>query len=104
MGIYTPVYLRKLWTVYEMASLLTINPQARLWVVPTFLTKMILTVASANWLIYLSIELSQMYAPGFDPGNIATELLTVGLFSLVFFFIGRRWAIMMADMALAIQE
>lgn len=39
--IYTDIYLQKLWTVYEVASFLSLHPASRMEVVPTFLPRVV---------------------------------------------------------------
>jgi hypothetical protein len=54
--IYNDEYLKKLWTVYEVATVLTANPDAKIEVLPIFLTKAVVahyTVWLCWWLLFM---------------------------------------------------
>lgn len=54
VAVYQDEYLRKLWTVYEVACALLVNPDIEMSIVPVFLPKLIL---GANC-VFLTIEVS----------------------------------------------
>mmetsp|Transcript_51182 Transcript_51182/g.153041 ORF Transcript_51182/g.153041 Transcript_51182/m.153041 type:complete len:350 (-) Transcript_51182:23-1072(-) len=57
--VYSPTYLTKLWTVYELASMLVLHPEGKLIVLPTVLPRIlclgVLVVSGLEnlfWLLY----------------------------------------------------
>jgi len=86
--LYTDVYLKKLWTVYEVASFLALHPTADLVVLPVFRAGIFYVAALAGWIRFILLV----------PLNIVVTLswwkkiLLEGAFMLVATFCFRKWA------------
>jgi len=51
--LFTEVYLMKLWTVYELASFLSLHPAEKLAVVPVFKAKVFFCATIAMWVCFI---------------------------------------------------
>jgi hypothetical protein len=72
--LYGKEYLQKLWTVYEVASFLTLRPGSQIWVIPVYFP-----VVAFMWqqVIFIQKEVDQILQLRFAEGVIGADMLSV---------------------------
>lgn len=85
--IYTDLYLRKLWTVYEVASFLSLHPVDKMEIVPVYQAVMFCVSLTILYL-YTAATLISLHL--FE-SNIVMQILALPL-GIIYFFCVRMWA------------
>eukprot|EP00931_Biecheleriopsis_adriatica_P063416 TRINITY_DN38403_c0_g1_i1.p1 TRINITY_DN38403_c0_g1~~TRINITY_DN38403_c0_g1_i1.p1 ORF type:complete len:544 (-),score=81.64 TRINITY_DN38403_c0_g1_i1:14-1645(-) len=92
--VYTETYLQKVWTVYELASALILNPNMVLVVLPVFMSKLVLLGALFYPIRYSAVLLLKTDATGAWGNKLARYGFDLVLFPvyLLFGILLRGWA------------
>lgn len=84
--VYTDMYLQKLWTVYEVATMITTNPDAPIIVRPTFVPKVVIA----------SLAMATASSAGYASGYVGVVYVA---FYILSFLVGRWWSARRRQMA-----
>lgn len=91
---YTNIYFKKLWTMYEVASFLTLQPGGRMKVIPVVLPTVLFAVSWLDQIAFVLIFLTSMPSLGDDVSSMVPLTFHIIYFVAVMAFICilRRWA------------
>lgn len=101
--IYSDTYLRRLWTVYELASMLLLHPDRRLVVVPCSMPSMVLQMTLAVFIassLQRLVNLEVIYQAALDAG---IDMKAVGPFECLLVLVP-AWLIVIRNMRRWAQE
>ena len=87
--VYTDLYLQKLWTVYELASVLLVNPEVRIELMQTFVTKLVL---AALPVVFLEVLFKSFFKGAAAPSAVWANQIVYVIFVLFFVILWRWWA------------
>lgn len=88
--LYTDVYLKKLWTVYEVASFLTLHQQAQMEIVPVLKAQVFYWVLGGVWVANNAVVVMSRFVK--SSSLLKTQFVCYALLG-PFFLLGlRRWA------------
>lgn len=94
VAVYTETYLQKVWTVYELASVLTLHPDVTLVVLPLFVTKLVILGALVYPIRFAAVLFLKTDATGSWGNDLSRYGFDTVLFPvyLLFAMVLRGWA------------